>query len=57
MRSQERKHAARLQKMTRYRLRIQQLTLIIRSTLHPKIIPNNHSDQQPTATRNYSAVS
>jgi hypothetical protein len=27
MRSQERKHAARLEKMARYRLRIQQLTL------------------------------
>jgi hypothetical protein len=27
--------------MTRYRLRIQQLTLIIRSTLHTQIITNN----------------
>ena len=31
--------------MTRYRLRIQQLTLIIRSTLHTKIIPNNQHQQ------------
>ena len=34
MRSQKPKHAARLQKMTGYRLRIQQLTLNIRSPLH-----------------------
>jgi hypothetical protein len=42
MRRQERKHAARLQKMPRYRLRIQQLTLTIRSTLHTEIIAKNH---------------
>ena len=45
MRSQERKNAVRLQKMTRYRLRIQQLTLTIRSTLHTKIIIDNHGQQ------------
>ena len=45
MRRQERKNAVRLQKMTRYRLRIQQLTLIIRSTLHTKIIANNQRQQ------------
>ena len=42
MRRQERKHAARLQKMLRYRLRIQQLTLTNRSTLHTEIIAKNH---------------
>jgi hypothetical protein len=42
MRRQERKNAVRLQKMTRYRLRIQQLTLTIRSTLHTEIILDNH---------------
>jgi hypothetical protein len=36
---------ARLQKMPSNRLRIQQFTLLIRSTLHPKIIPN-HTDQK-----------
>jgi len=48
---QEPKHAARLKKMPRYRLRIQQPTLIIRSTLHTKIIAmtvanqtNRHAD-------------
>ena len=41
MRRQERKNTARLEKMTGYRLRIQQLTLIIRSTLHTEIIPKN----------------
>jgi hypothetical protein len=46
MRSQKLKHTARLEKMTGYRLRIQQLTLLIRSTLHPPIIPNN--TDQPT---------
>ena len=50
MRSQERKHTARLEQMPRYRLRIQQLTLIIRSTLHPKIIPKI-AINRPTATR------
>jgi len=45
MRSQKPKDTARLQKMPSNRLRIQQLTLIIRSTLHPKIIPN-HADQK-----------
>jgi C4-dicarboxylate-specific signal transduction histidine kinase len=32
--------------MTRYRLRIQKFSLLIRSTLHPTIIPNNRD--QPT---------
>ena len=45
MRRQERKHTARLEKMTRYRLRIQQLTLTIRSPLHTKIIANNQRQQ------------
>ena len=40
MRRQERKNAVRLKKMASYRLRIQQLTLIIRSTLHTTIIAN-----------------
>jgi hypothetical protein len=31
--------------MTRYRFRIQQLTLTIKSTLHPKIIPNNTAEE------------
>jgi hypothetical protein len=47
-RGQKGKHAVRLQKMTRYRLRIQQLTLIIRSTLHTKIIvddPGRRADR------------
>ena len=39
MHRQERKNTARLEKMAGYRLRIQQLTLIIRSTLHTEIIP------------------
>ena len=41
MRCQETKNTVGLQKMTRDRLRIQHLTLIIRPTLHPKVIPNN----------------
>ena len=45
MRSQECKNAARLEKMTRYRLRIQQFTLTIRSTLHTKIMANNQRKQ------------
>jgi len=48
MSGQEPKNAARLEKMPRYRLRIQQLTLIIRSPLHTKIIANivaNWSDR------------
>ena len=48
MRRQERKHAVRLEKMTSYRLRIQQLALTIRSTLRTKIIANN---QQKRADR------
>ncbi len=42
MRGQKPKHTARLQKMTRYRLRIQEFSLLIRSTLHSTIIPNNN---------------
>ena len=38
------------------RLGIQQLTLNIRTTLHTKIITDNH-DRSPAATPNYSAVS
>ena len=45
MRRQKRKHTVRLKKMTRYRLRIQQLTLNIRPTLHTKIIANNQHKQ------------
>jgi hypothetical protein len=45
VRRQERKNAVCLQKMTRYRLRIQQLTLTIRSTLHTKIIIDNRDQQ------------
>ena len=58
MRRQERKNAVGLQKMTRYRyrLRIQQLTLTIRSTLHTKIIANNH-DQQADRHADYSGHS
>jgi hypothetical protein len=41
IRRQARKNAARLQKMTRNRLRTQQVTLFIRSTLHTTIITNN----------------
>jgi hypothetical protein len=47
MHCQKSKHTARLEKMTRYRLRIQKFSLLIRSTLHPTIIPNNR-DQPPT---------
>jgi hypothetical protein len=39
MRSQEPEHAARLEQMPSHRLRIKNFPLIIRSTLHPKIIP------------------
>ena len=56
VRGQERKNAARLQKMPGYRLRIQQLTLIIRSPLHTKIIANNH-DQQADRHADYSGHS
>ena len=45
MRGQKPKDAARLEEMTRYRLRIQQLTLLLRSTLHTTIIANNHYQQ------------
>ena len=46
MGGQERKHTVGLQQMPGNRLRIQQLTLIIRATLHPPIIPkpqDNHT--------------
>ncbi|MDT5259527.1 MAG: hypothetical protein QOD10_4607 [Mycobacterium sp.] len=42
--------------MTRYRLRIQQFALTIRSTLHTKIIANNQRNK-PTAAPNYSGHS
>jgi hypothetical protein len=45
MHSQEREHTARLQQMPGHRLDIQQLALRIRSSLHPKIIPD-FEDQQ-----------
>ena len=45
MRGQQPKHTARLEEMTRYRLRIKQFPLILRATLHTKIIANNHSQQ------------
>jgi hypothetical protein len=51
MGSQKPKHTARLEKMTRYRLRIQQFSLLIKSTLHLQIIPKN-DDHPATATRN-----
>ena len=41
MGSQKPKYAARLQQMPRHRLRVQQFPLLLRSTLHPTIIPNN----------------
>ncbi|HWT48459.1 MAG TPA: hypothetical protein VN255_07745 [Mycobacterium sp.] len=56
MRSQKRKHAARLEKMPRYRFRIQQFTLAIRLTLHPTIISDNQH-RQADATPNYSGHS
>ena len=46
MGGQKPKHTARLEKMPRYRLGIEQFALLIRSTLHPEIIPNN--TDQPT---------
>ena len=56
MSGQEPKNAARLEKMPRYRLRIQQLTLIIRSPLHTEIIAKNHS-QPGDRHADYSGVS
>ncbi|CAG7026110.1 hypothetical protein B0172_03318 [Mycobacterium avium subsp. paratuberculosis] len=47
VRRQERKHAVGLQKMPGNRLRIQQLTLIIRATLHPTIIPKTPGQLVP----------
>lgn len=47
MRRQKRKNAVRLQKMTRDRLGIQQLTLNITTTLHTKIIIDNRSLPRP----------
>ena len=38
-------HTARLEQMTRDRLRIQQFPLTLRPTLHPTIIPNNTGQQ------------
>jgi len=45
MRRQERKNAVRLQKMPRNRLRIQQLTLNIRPTVHTENIAKKHHRQ------------
>ena len=42
---QERKDAARLKKTSRYRLRIQQFALTIRSTLHTMVIGDNLQQQ------------
>jgi hypothetical protein len=56
MRGQEPKHTARLEQMPRHRLRIKNFSLIIRATLHPKIIPNPTTNQ-PTATQDYSGLS
>jgi len=42
---QERKDAARLEKTSRYRLRIQQFALTIRSTLHTMVIGDNLQQQ------------
>jgi hypothetical protein len=47
MSRQKRKHAVALQKMTGNRLRIQELPLIIRPTLHPLIIPKTASQTAP----------
>ena len=41
----ESKHTARLEQMTRDRLRTQQFPLTLRPTLHPTIIPNNTGQQ------------
>ncbi len=45
MPGQEREHAARPQQMPGHRLHIQQTPLILRSTLHRKIIPNPEDQQ------------
>lgn len=50
MRREERKDTVALRKMPGDRLRIQQLTLIIRPTLHPSIIPKTPRQTGP-ATR------
>ncbi len=54
---EERKHAVGLQKMPGNRLRIQQLTLIIRTTLHPPIIPTAQANPPPPPRGIKSAVS
>ena len=54
--SQEREHAARLQQMPGDRLHVQQLTLIIRATLHPARIPAR-ARSTPSDTPDSSAVS
>jgi hypothetical protein len=56
MRGQEPKHAARLQQMPRHRLRIKDFPLIIRPTLHLKIIPITR-DQAHDRHADYSGVS
>ena len=47
MRRQECKHAVGLQKMTGNRFGIQQLTLIISTTLHPSMIPKPQLTSPP----------
>lgn len=54
MRCKKRKHTVRLQKMTGHRLGIQKLTLIIRTTLHPLIIPKTPA--QPTPPRGINSA-
>ncbi len=56
MGGEEPEHAARLEKMPRYRLGIENLPLIIRATLHPSIVPKPVI-KQSIATQVYSAVS
>jgi len=55
-RRQERKRAARLQEMPRYRPRIQQLTLTVRSTLHTEIIARNPAGGSRSRKRSGSAA-
>lgn len=45
MLSQKPEHTAPLQQMPRDRLHIQQLTLLTRPSLHPKIIPSQQDQQ------------
>jgi hypothetical protein len=56
MPGQEREHAARPQQVPGHRLHIQQTPLILRSSLHRKIIPNPE-DQQAQPRADYSGHS